>query len=90
MFRYFNLQNLPDIFTDYFLMKKDIHNYSTRNASMLHKNCNRTNYKKGTLASKGIDLWNNLPQHLRQIRSYSVFKTTMKKYFLHLSKQGHS
>ena len=86
MFRYFNFQNLPEIFTDYFLTNKDIHNYKTRNASMLHKNCNRTNYKKRTLANKGIDLWNNLPPHLKQIRSFSIFKTTMKKYFLHLTK----
>ena len=83
MFRYFNLQNLPEIFTNYFLTNKDVHNYNTRNALMLHKNCNRTNYKKRTLAIKGIDLWNNLPVHQKQIRSYSIFKTTIKKYFLH-------
>ena len=86
MFRYFNFQNLPEIFTYYFLTNKDIHNYNARNASMLHKNCNRTNYKKRTLANKGIDLWNNLPPHLKQIRSFSIFKTTMKKCFLHLTK----
>ncbi len=69
MSRYFNLQNLPEIliFTNYFLTNKDVHNYNTRNALMLHKNCNRTNYKKRTLAIKGIDLWNNLPVHQKQL-----------------------
>ena len=34
----FHLHNLPEIFTDYFLSNKDIHNYKTRNAALLHKN----------------------------------------------------
>ena len=46
MFRYFNLQNLPEILEKYFLSNKEIHKYNTRNASLLHKNCTRTNYKK--------------------------------------------
>ena len=37
MFRYFHLHNLPEIFTNYFMFNKDIHNYNTRNASLLHK-----------------------------------------------------
>ena len=77
MFQYFSFRNLPQIFTDYFLTNKNTHNYNTRN-------CNRTNYRKRTLAYKGIDLWNNLPLHQRQIRSCSLFKTTTKKYILHL------
>jgi hypothetical protein len=59
MFRYFHLQNLPEIFTNYFMTNKEIHNYNTRNSSSLHKKCYRTNYKKHTLANKGTDVWNN-------------------------------
>ena len=69
MFRYFHLHNLPEIFTDYFLSNKDIHNYNTRNAAVLHKKFNRTSYK-GTLQYKAI-------------RSFPIFKATLKKYFLH-------
>ena len=60
---------------------KDIHNYNTRNASLLHKKCNRTNYIKHTLANKRIDVWNNIPLQYKEIRSFSIFKTTTKKYF---------
>ena len=42
MFRYFHLRNLPEIFNDYFLSNKDIHNYNTRNAALLRKKFNRT------------------------------------------------
>ena len=81
MFQYFHMHNLPEIFTEYFVTNKDIHNYNTRNASLLHKKCNRTNYIKHTLANKGI-MWNNIPLQYKEIRSFSIFKTTMKKYFL--------
>ena len=82
MFRYFHLQNLPEIFDKYFLTNKEIHNYNTRNASLLHKSCTRTNYKKHTLGNNGIDVWNNLPTQYKQIRSLPIFKSTMKIYFL--------
>ena len=82
MFRYFHIRNLPEIFTEYFVTNKDIHNYNTRNASLLHKKCSRTNYIKRTLANKGIDVWNNIPSQYKEISSLLTFKTTMKKYFL--------
>ena len=53
-----------------------------KHTSLLHKKCNRTNYIKHTLANKGIDVWNNIPLQYKEIRSFSTFKMTMKKYFL--------
>ena len=85
MFQYFHLHNLPEIFTDYFVTNKDIHNYNRRNAALLHKKFNRTNYTKHTLANKGTDVWNNLPSQYKEIRYFPIFKATMKKYFLHQS-----
>ena len=74
MFRYFHLHNLPEIFTDYFVTNKDIHNYNTRNAALLHKKFNRTNYNKHTLANKGTDVWNNLPsQFHRNTKKLDLF-----------------
>ena len=84
MFRYFHLQNLPEIFTNYFLTNKEIHNYNTRNSSSLNKKCYRTNYTKHTLANKGTDVWNNLPTQYKKIQFYGIFKKTIKKFFLHL------
>ena len=83
MFRYFHLHNLPEIFNDYFLSNKDIHNYNTSNAALLHKKFKTTNYNKHTLANKGTDAWNNLPLQYKEIRSFPTFKATLKKYFLH-------
>ena len=69
MFRYFHLQNLPEIFNKYFLTNKEIHNYNTRNASLLYtKVVPEQIIKKHTLANNGIDVWNNLPTQYKQIR----------------------
>jgi glucan phosphorylase len=84
MFRYFHLHNLPELFINYFLTNKQIHNHNTRNYSLLHKRSNRTNYTKHTLAKKGIDVWNNLPTKNKEPRSYASFKSIIKKYFLQL------
>ena len=84
MVSYFHLKNMPEVFANYFLANKEIHNYNTRTSSLLHKNCNRTNYAKHTLANKNIDVWNNLPTQYKDIKSYGTFKKIMKKYFLHL------
>ena len=56
MIRYFYLQNLPEIFDNYFLSNQEKHNHNTRNSLQLHKKGNRTNYRKLTLANKGIEV----------------------------------
>ena len=81
MIRCFYLQNLPEIFDNYFLSNKEIHNHTTRNSLQLHKKGNRTNYRKLTLANKGIEVWNNLPKQYKEPRSYDFFKLMLKKYF---------
>ena len=60
MFRYHHLQNLPEVFENYFVTNNQIHKHNTRNASKLHKSFKRTNYVKHTLCNKGIDVWNEL------------------------------
>ena len=83
MFQYFHLQNLPEIFNNYFSTNKKIHNHKTRSCSLLHKKFSRTNYVKHTLANKGIEVWNNLSDQYKKSRSYNTFKKIIKNYFLH-------
>ena len=82
MFRYFNLKNLPEIFTHYFKTNCDVHHHNTRKKSMLHKSYKRTNYVKYTLSNKGIDIWNNLEESYKNIRSIHSFKRLIKKHYL--------
>lgn len=85
MFRYYNLQNLPEMFENYFSKNNEFHSYNTRSSSLLHKTYKRTNYTKHSLACKGIDVWNGLDNHYKKTGSYSTFKTKIKKYFLQIN-----
>jgi hypothetical protein len=49
MFRYFHVQNLPELFTSYFFTNQEIHNHNTRNSSLLHKKYSRTNLMQNIL-----------------------------------------
>ena len=75
MVRYFYLQNLPEIFENYFVSNKEIHNYNTRSSSLLHKISNKTNYRAHTLANTGILVWNNLPNQYKEPKSYHSFRS---------------
>lgn len=82
MFRYYHLQNLPEVFENYFVTNNQIHQYNTRNAPKLHKAIKRTNYIKYTLSNKGVDMWNDLESKLKDIKIFYAFKKQIKQHFI--------
>jgi hypothetical protein len=82
MFRYHNLNNLPEVFSNYFVTNSQIHQHNTRNSQKLHKCYNRTNYVKQTLSTKGVEIWNKLNPNFKSINSLSTFKKQIKQHFL--------
>ena len=64
MFRYHHIKNLPEVFTNYFVINNQVHQHNTRNATQLHKSYKRTNYVKHTISNKGVDIWNSLESNL--------------------------
>ena len=82
MFRYHHLNNLPEVFTNYYVRNSQVHKHNTRNSSKLQKSYQRTNYIKHSLSNKGIDVWNSLSAKLKNVASYNIFKVQSKKYFL--------
>ena len=85
MFRYHYSKNLPEVFTDYFVTNDQIHQHNTRNKTQLHKSYKRTNCVKHTLSNKGVDVWNGLECHFKNITSRDTFKNTIKEHFLQIS-----
>ena len=55
------------------MLNKELHHYNTRLSACVHKNYARTNYSKHLVNYRGIDTWNNLPESLREIKSYYSF-----------------
>jgi hypothetical protein len=45
----------------------------------------RTNDVKHTLSNKGVDVWNGLERHFKNITSRDTFKNTIKEHFLQIS-----
>ena len=81
MFKYFN-KGLPESFQNFFKLNKDLHNYNTRSAFQVHKQRVRTNYKKYSTEYKGTQIWNNLPDDIKDSNSLNIFKKNIRKYYL--------
>ena len=71
-------KELPD---NYFKQNKEVHNCNTRNRNKLHVSYKRTDYRKYTVFSKGISIWNCLDETIRNIKSFFSFKNKVKFYF---------
>ena len=78
MHNYVN-NKLPQAFSHYVIFASDIHSYSTRHASKnLFVLPSTSNSGKFSVKLKGIGVWNNLSD---EIRNFSYFK--FKKYVKH-------
>ena len=82
MFSYFN-DKLPITFNDYFTKIEYLQRYNTWSASNIHIDYDRTNYDKFSVKYKGAQLWNSLPENLRNQKSYSLYKNLIKTYIQH-------
>ncbi len=80
MYQYNCTNDLPDVFKTYFVTNSHVHQHYTRNSNNLHKVYTRT--RKHTVLIKGIDIWNNLSNELKNIKSYAVFRKRAKFYSL--------
>ena len=81
MFKYFS-NMLPMTFDNYFQLNNEIHSYYTRSSTKIHKPYFRTNYMKYSIKNKGNTIWNNLPETIKESKSYHIFKSKIKKYLL--------
>jgi len=79
MYSYFN-NNLPNYFTNYFTLNREMHNHNTRSASNIYIDYRRINYGKLSLKIRGAHIWNELPKELRVLQSYNSFKTLTRDY----------
>lgn len=63
-----------------------VHNHNTRQRTHLHVHPSRTSMARDSVISKGIQLYNSLPQSIKDERSFNIFKSKLRSYlFNHLS-----
>jgi len=73
---------LPVAFGGYFVPNSAVHSYSTRSSSDSHLLSPQTAVGKKLIKFKTSQLWNKLPDQLKQIRSLNSFKLQLKISYL--------
>ena len=79
MFSYFS-GNLPSAFSDYFSRNNTIHMHYTRSVNNLHIKFKQTNYGRFSVKCRGAIIWNSLPNSLKEIKSFQLFKRKLKRF----------
>ena len=82
-FMYTAMNNqLPSLFSDYFIINKNIHHYFTRQSHNIHQFALNTSLRKLSIKNFGSSLWNSLPILLKTTPSMPSFKHTYKKILI--------
>jgi len=78
-FLYYN-EKLPPAFNNYFTLNYNVHNYNTRKSNELHLQSLQTTVGKKIIKFKASQLWNQLPNEIKEIKSQNLFKSKLKNY----------
>ena len=80
----FNLKSnsLPVYFNDFCIENTQVHNHHTRKCNNLHKKFNRTNFGVYSTRNKVINVWNTIPNEIKQSISINVFKKKDQTVFI--------
>ena len=77
MFR-FNIKLLPTSLSSMFQPNNMVHSYSTRQSSNLHVVNPHPTLAQKSIRHRGPDVWNSLPNDIRNIKSTNSFKRALK------------
>ena len=78
----FKSNNLPDVFTDYFIQNRSIHNYPTRISALYRPYHFNYDLARNTIRRQGPLLWNTIKDEFKNAKSLHVFKRKYKTYLL--------
>ena len=78
----YTFNQLPSVFHDFFTPNSKIHSYPTRQSSNYHLENPRILLAQKSLKHHGPDVWNSLPDNLKQCQNLSSFKKHFKEILL--------
>lgn len=83
IYKYVN-KLLPTFFyiNKYFTLNYDIHKHMTRSNNNLHLSYAKTNKRLFTIKHYGPCIWNGIPDQLKSINNFIIFKSTIKSFLL--------
>ena len=77
-----NAGMLPDVLNNMFTRTNTIHNIATRQTDTSHVNFCKLQKTSKVIRHRGVMLWNNLPDDIRQQVTLSSFKFKLKLHLL--------
>ena len=82
MFKFYN-DLLPENFKEYFKFVSGIHHYNTRMSSnmCMYPIKLNTKFSKNSLKCKGVEVWNDIPLHIKNLNSIKSFCNELKSLF---------
>jgi len=72
---------LRKIYHKYFTENYKIHDYDTRNKNNLHLSTVNLCYESKAITFKGCNLWNQLPEDIKNVQNITTFKNKLKKNY---------
>ena len=82
-FMYKVMNNLvPSFIVNMFTVNSAIDNYNTRQKNNLHIPGYRTKVREHSVSVCGVNMWNDIPEELKELRTYNQFRMKYKRYFL--------
>jgi hypothetical protein len=63
-------------------LNANVHDYNTRRKMDIRTQSFRTNLYKNSAINMGTKIYNKLPDHMKEIDSYKVFKKKLKSFLL--------
>ena len=78
MFKYIK-DLLPPVFRNFFIYNTNVHSYPTRICNNIHLNNPKTALAHKSLRHHGPDVWNTLPDFIKQTTFLNSFKRKMKE-----------
>ena len=78
----YSLGLLPKSLYISFDLQLNVQTYNTRNCNKLNVNLCRTKHRQATVSYLGHLLWNSMDDSLKQSISISIFRKTIKLFFL--------
>ena len=75
---FYDQNNLPSVFNNYFVTNCTVHEHNTRSQSYVHLDLINSNYGGRRVKFLGAQLWNYLPFDLRHTSSKFAFNKKIK------------
>src|SRR5260221_9514353 len=74
-----HVEELPEIYQEYFTYNMNVHHHNTRISTALHVSQAKTNVGLKGIKLVASKLWNELPETARQVKNPTIFKKLVKQ-----------